>query len=111
MYANICNTRIPFTLPEPDNGKITLKNWIDGGSSPAETELSLHEPDGKILSLLSSQWTGTGWKCSPVRFQYGEAVYTAWANIQPDRFGVAGRYGYTVCVKYLYTRKPAVAGV
>lgn len=104
MWATINHFDIPFTLPASSAGKIILKNWIDGIDTDA-LSVSIQDDSGKPVATLAPQWTGAQWKATPVQFQIGDKVYTTWGNIQPDKFGMERRIGYTLGIKYLYTRK------
>lgn len=104
MLAFICNNKVSFRLPEQPDGKVTLKNWLDGVNTSRLSVAFKREGDAGYLAVLRPQWNGKQWQAAPVRFQVDNNVFTAWSNIQPDRFGHKNRIGYTVCIKYLYRR-------
>lgn len=104
MLAIICKNSVSFDLPDDPQGKVTLKNWLSGVNTRAERIIIAFQDNGETVVRLKARWNGKQWQAAPIRFQHGDDVFTAWGNIQPDKYGRKDRVGYTVCVKYLYRR-------
>lgn len=104
MQARICG-KAAIRFKEP-TGRTTLKDWLNGVPDHRRKVL-LQDDAGETLARLELKENPTNgqYQAKPQTFSLGDYVYTVWANLQPDKYGRPGRYGYTLVIKRLYKRE------
>lgn len=104
MRAIICGkTAVRFKEP---TGKTTLKDWLNGVPDNRR-KVILQDDKGETLARLEAKENPKNGQlqAKPQTFSTGDYVYSTWLNLQPDKYGRVGRYGYTLVVKRLYKRE------